>query len=105
MENIFYDESTPANEYLIFRIPGGLPSQKEKNLKGRQNIAHEGPKCSLQEDLEPPSYMIAQEEILEELRDTMSQNIPSPRSRGAPIPKEEEVWRECKILLIKVRRT
>nr|POE95041.1 hypothetical protein CFP56_15109 [Quercus suber] len=32
--------------------------------------------------------MIAQEEILKEPRDTMSQNIPSPRSRGAPIPEE-----------------
>ena len=32
--------------------------------------------------------MIAQEEILEEPGDTMSKNIPSPGSRGAPIPKE-----------------
>ena len=63
------------------------------------------PKCSLEDDPRPPSYMIAQEEILEEPGDMMSQNIPSPRSRGAPIPKEEETWRECKILLIKVRWT
>ena len=32
--------------------------------------------------------MIAQEEILEEPGDTMSQNIPSPGSRGALIPEE-----------------
>ena len=46
------------------------------------------PKRSLQEDLEPPSYMIAQEEILEEPRDTMSQNISSLGSRGASILEE-----------------
>jgi len=47
-----------------------------------------GPECSLQEDPGPPFYMTAQEEILEEPGDTMSQNIPSPESQGAPIPEE-----------------
>ena len=32
--------------------------------------------------------MIAQEEVLEEPRDTMSQNFPSPGSRGVPILEE-----------------
>nr|POE44737.1 hypothetical protein CFP56_78168 [Quercus suber] len=99
VENILYDESAPTGEYPIVRIPGGshlkdprgLLSQKKMKPRGKAEFylrRHAGPECSLQKDLGPPSYMIAQEEILEELGDTMIQNIPSPGSRGAPIPEE-----------------
>ena len=59
----------------------------------------------MQEDLGPPFYMIAREEIPKEPRDTMSQNNPSLGPRGAPILEEEETWREGRILLIKVHKT
>nr|POE88548.1 hypothetical protein CFP56_48644 [Quercus suber] len=39
MENIFYDESAPAEEYPIFRTPRGLPSQKEKKPGGKSCIS------------------------------------------------------------------
>ena len=61
-----------------------------------------GPECSLQEDPRPLSYMIAQEEILEEPRDMMSQNTPSLGSQGAPILEGGETWREGGMSLMKV---
>ena len=50
VENILYDESAPAEEYLIVRIPGGSHiwdpggsyRRRIRNLEGKQNIAYEG---------------------------------------------------------------
>ena len=50
VENILYDESAPAEEYLIVRIlrgshiwdPGGSYRRRRRNLEGKQNIAYEG---------------------------------------------------------------
>ena len=73
-----------------------------------------GPECSLQEDLGPPSYIIAQEEILKVPGDTMSQNIPSPGSRTHPKRRKQYPWfegslgqkkdrrRKANILLLKI---
>ena len=50
-----------------------------------------GPKCSVQEDLGPPFYMIAREEIPKEPRDTMSQNNQSLGPRGLPSQKKKKL--------------
>ena len=42
VENILYDESALAEEYLIVRIPGGSYRRRRRNLEGKQNIAYEG---------------------------------------------------------------